>query len=267
MEIVTSMCDQTGQTQQPHDPRLFLSAPDFLFVSTKLAKKFPHLMESTLVLSFYSHVPGELSRKWQRSSHLQLVRNADGMNQGNDEGQDGPGEPQWRDTIPEWAFTLLRSLRNLRRAGVVAALLSSLQHFAAFPFIVHRLFIRFMQPVTLTGIVLFFYLVASDPIYVSLFFGLLAMAGGAALGCWFRKRYLLSTSSSGSAVLPTTVATSVTGTAAAAAAGITADIAVTGVDTGPVRSSSSSGHQLQPCSVASIETAHISGVASFTNPL
>ena len=210
---VASMC-KNGNTL--HDPRLFLSAPDFLFVSTNLAKKFPSVMESTLVLSYYSHVPGELSRKWQRSSQ----HSVDGQRQGQASQQEGT----WWDALAVWCFSLLGPVRSVRRVGVMTTVLSSLQHFASAPFIVHRLFIRFMQPITLTGIVLLFYTAASNPIYIGMFFGLLALGAGTGLVVWAKKHKCGSAVSS-KPLLPTTVTP--------APAALTSGVA--GYDGGPVQ--------------------------------
>jgi hypothetical protein len=41
---------------------------DFLFISTRIAKAYPNLVESMIVMSFMSDLPGELSRKWLPST-------------------------------------------------------------------------------------------------------------------------------------------------------------------------------------------------------
>ena len=41
------------------------NVPEYLYVSTKVAKAFPALLESKIVGMFTTHLPGELSRKWR----------------------------------------------------------------------------------------------------------------------------------------------------------------------------------------------------------
>ena len=38
--------------------RIFLDAPKYLFVSTNVAKEFPHLLESIIVRTYEAHLPG-----------------------------------------------------------------------------------------------------------------------------------------------------------------------------------------------------------------
>jgi len=45
-----------------------LNAPDYLFVSTRLARSFPTLLESELVRLFSSDMPGAIGDRWTRSS-------------------------------------------------------------------------------------------------------------------------------------------------------------------------------------------------------
>jgi hypothetical protein len=40
-----------------------LNTPDYLFVSTNLAKSYPNLVESSIILSYHDHLPGELAKK------------------------------------------------------------------------------------------------------------------------------------------------------------------------------------------------------------
>ena len=69
VEVVHQMC--SGEKLQTE---YFLNAPDYLFVSTNVAKKFPDLMESILVQAYTTHLPGELARKWQVGSVARAQR-------------------------------------------------------------------------------------------------------------------------------------------------------------------------------------------------
>jgi hypothetical protein len=59
---VDSLCSSTTNA---HKHKYFLDAPEFLFVSTALAKKFPERLESMIIGSYHQHLPGELSKKWK----------------------------------------------------------------------------------------------------------------------------------------------------------------------------------------------------------
>jgi len=127
-EIISDLCSTT-----PKDSRLFLNAPDYLFVSTNLAKKFPQLMESIVVQSYFSHIPGELSKLWNVGSVARI-----------------------------------RRYHSLRRITVLTTLLSIFQYLGTAPFLLHRLFIRFVQPFVFGGLALFWTIIASSPVYIAL---------------------------------------------------------------------------------------------------
>jgi len=110
-----------------------LNAPDYLFVSTNLAKKFPNLMESIVVQSYFSHLPGEISKLWNVGSVARIRRH-----------------------------------RNLRHITLLSAILGSLQYFGTLPFMLHRLFIRFVQPFAFGGLVLMWSIIAANPLQVAL---------------------------------------------------------------------------------------------------
>uniref|UniRef100_A0A7S3M5U4 PKD/REJ-like domain-containing protein n=1 Tax=Spumella elongata TaxID=89044 RepID=A0A7S3M5U4_9STRA len=101
------------------DPKYFLNAPDYLFVSTNVAKKFPSLMESILVQAYSSHVPGELAKTWQVGSIARIQRH-----------------------------------HRLRRTTLLGLTMGTLQFMGTAPFIVHRMFVRAVQPFVLSGLVL-----------------------------------------------------------------------------------------------------------------
>ena len=51
------------------DEHFILNAPSYLFLSTNVAKEFPNLLESMIVSSYHSHLPGELAKKWELKVH------------------------------------------------------------------------------------------------------------------------------------------------------------------------------------------------------
>ena len=146
IEVVQQLCASSGS-----DPELFLNAPDYLFVSTNVAKKFPQLMESILVLAYFTHLPGELSKTWQVGS------------------------------IARW-----KRRRSWQNTTLLAATLTGLQYLGTAPFILHRMFVRFLQPFVLSGLVLLYRLIISDPVLLGCACGVLVLVG-LALWYWTRR--------------------------------------------------------------------------------
>jgi hypothetical protein len=65
--IINNRVDNSKSTmaQKQTNSRLqLLNAPEFFFVSHKMATAFPSLVESMIVQSYRSHLPGEISKKW-----------------------------------------------------------------------------------------------------------------------------------------------------------------------------------------------------------
>jgi hypothetical protein len=90
-------------------------------------------MESIVVQSYFSHVPGELSKLWNVGSVARI-----------------------------------RRYHNLRHITLLSTILGSIQYFGTLPFMLHRLFIRFVQPFVFGGLVLLWTIVISSPIYITL---------------------------------------------------------------------------------------------------
>jgi hypothetical protein len=138
IEVVQQLCSSGAV-----DSELFLNAPDYLFVSTNVAKAFPKLMESILVQAYYSHLPGELAKTWHVGTIARIQRR-----------------------------------RNLRNTSLLASLLVALQYVGTAPFILHRMFIRFLQPFIFSGLVLLWNLIVSDPVYIGVACAALALTAG-----------------------------------------------------------------------------------------
>ena len=47
-----------------------LDAPQYLFVSRQAANTFPQLMESAVILSYHSYLPGPISHGWRRTARI-----------------------------------------------------------------------------------------------------------------------------------------------------------------------------------------------------
>eukprot|EP01031_Cornospumella_fuschlensis_P024825 gene24825-29999_t len=70
-KAVSHSISSTRSMHVPHDGSIVLdktelNAPDYLFVSYQLARIFPHLVESSLVLQYRSPLPGNAGLPWQR---------------------------------------------------------------------------------------------------------------------------------------------------------------------------------------------------------
>jgi hypothetical protein len=126
IEVVQQMC-AGHQT----DPTYFLNAPDFLFVSTNIAKRFPELMESILVRMYHSHLPGEMARIWQVGAVARTNRH-----------------------------------ERIRRATLLGGILGTLQYLGTAPFVLHRMFVRFSQPFAFSALVLFWQIIVTNQLYV-----------------------------------------------------------------------------------------------------
>ena len=138
----------TTNTSRERNGPLF-NAPDYLFVSTNVAKAFPSLMESHIIQSYSTPLPGESAKQWRMSpwqrflSHIQTPR------------------------IGNLFFRLAMT--------VSLTLLAVLEYGATAPYLLQKMFVRFCQPFLVSGIVLAFYLVIESPLYITFFF-LSAMA-------------------------------------------------------------------------------------------
>jgi hypothetical protein len=108
--------------------KFFLNAPAHLFVSTKLAKRKPQLLESMIVSSYRHHLPGEICRTWPHYS---------------------VGEEAQR---PRQVRTWLSLLR-----WVLRGLTLSLQLFVGVPFAYQKVALRFAQPIVFSGLALIIY--------------------------------------------------------------------------------------------------------------
>jgi len=126
----------------------FLNAPDYLFVSTNVAKSYPHLMESILVRTYIAYLPGEISKKWNKGSHAEKRSNSQRTNIIN--------------------RPLLGMFRVVTTAVLIVAM-DVLKQLATAPSELQRMFIRSSEPFFLSGIILTFYLVVDSPMNIAIF--------------------------------------------------------------------------------------------------
>jgi hypothetical protein len=67
---IRKLCESPSTVLSQHSGQSkVVDAPQYFFVSTNVAKAFPMLMESMMVLSYHSHLPGEICEKWTSSTN------------------------------------------------------------------------------------------------------------------------------------------------------------------------------------------------------
>lgn len=67
--------DTVKQKQLVLDNGHILNAPEYLFVSNKLATTFPQLLESHIVKSYMTYYPGEISKTWHTTDRSPRIYN------------------------------------------------------------------------------------------------------------------------------------------------------------------------------------------------
>lgn len=108
--------------------KFFLDATPNLFASTKVAQQHPTMLESVVVLSYHSHLPGELSRTWPH------YRKALGVCE--------VSEPQ-KLAKARW-LSWMRSMLLRIMFGMSTAIVLSLKWLGTFSFGYRRVIIRFL---------------------------------------------------------------------------------------------------------------------------
>lgn len=129
--IIDDICDKaaSGQRINLTDSKHPLDATQYLFMSTRLANAFPTLMESMIVRTYHTHLPGELSYKWLANDHSFAAYYRRWM-----------GTPGSSDTS-----MIISS---------IGAMLATLQIVAFIPFDFQKMVVRFFQPFLFGGLVL-----------------------------------------------------------------------------------------------------------------
>jgi hypothetical protein len=115
--------------------KFFLNAPAHLFVSTKLARKKPQLLESMIVGSYRHHLPGEICKTWPHCSERE-------------------GTQQTTQARTRTWLSLLR--------WILRGLTLSLQLFIGVPFVYQKVALRFVQPVVFSGLALVIYTILTS---------------------------------------------------------------------------------------------------------
>jgi hypothetical protein len=124
-------------TIEQSDSEYFFNASQYLFVSNKLAKKYPELPESNIITAYHNHLPGQISKKWQ-------------INRTTLMGLDNTNNTWIRFLSFNTIITILKLL-------------------GASPFVVQRMIIRILSPVFTAATTFVCINIIQNPIYMSLF--------------------------------------------------------------------------------------------------
>jgi hypothetical protein len=154
--ILTATAEATVNSHRRVASPFFLNAPAHLFVSARVAKAHPQLLESLIVRSYSNHLPGQICKTW---AHFH---------------QGGEG------TVTEVAVsrpTLVQSI--MAGAGL------TIQVCLAVPYLYQRILLRFVQPMAFSAVsVMWFSTIRSPSSMIAIG---CALAACAAFYCWQRR--------------------------------------------------------------------------------
>jgi hypothetical protein len=157
---IHSMCkDFFDPTDHSESDRQLLNAADYFFVSTHVAKAYPDLMESMIVLAYKSFMPGAIAHKWKRHDAI-----ADASH-GHEEINHAPvGEE----------IKLIASTHNSFAQRVllsIAIFFTVLETMlvTSVPLSVQKMIVRFLEPFLWGGLSYTWLLISNSTVGVSLF--------------------------------------------------------------------------------------------------
>ena len=138
-------------SQHASDKQLFLNCAEHFFISQKVAKAFPNILESALILSYSTPFPGKLAHQWKRTyswTWKELVSNQlIWMVYGS------PSTDQQSSTTS-----------TIRTVSIMTVVMVLLQWFAAFPYELQRMAIRFVTPFFFSALVLVWQMIGNPVI-------------------------------------------------------------------------------------------------------
>mmetsp|Transcript_29297 Transcript_29297/g.49447 ORF Transcript_29297/g.49447 Transcript_29297/m.49447 type:complete len:2221 (+) Transcript_29297:134-6796(+) len=146
---------------------LCLDAPQYLFVSQGVAKKFPNLLESVIVQSYHTYSPGELSKKWVKRfvrrgdedvDHEEIVENSN------------PLQKCLMKSCP-WAFNS-SSYPTFNRIGLTFGItfifVQLMIHFGASSPRLQRIVIHSVQPMVFAFVIIAIMFIFNNPAYLAI---------------------------------------------------------------------------------------------------
>jgi hypothetical protein len=126
-----------------------LNAADYLFVSTAVASQYPAFLESAVVRTYHTIVPGELSKKWLLGPMKQVHR-----------------------------------YNDMTHATVLSVVLLSIQRLATAPFMVQRVLLRVTQPIITIFLLIIGNVIMGDVLVLGVFCGVVV-----SVVAWLLLRY------------------------------------------------------------------------------
>ena len=121
-KLVVEVARPAAERVAPNQTGYFLEAPPALFVSLKLAKLYPDLLESTIIEGYHSHLPGKISSTWP---HVKERKS-----------ECGAGVSEWG----RWLSSLLAGVAVVVHIAVTA------------PYAYQRIAITFGQPIVFAAV-------------------------------------------------------------------------------------------------------------------
>lgn len=140
-EVTQALVDLKRYVNIAFSPKGFatgaLDAPNYFFVSTQLAKRWPHLFECSVVQAFHSIYPGAIAAKWQKRKNETYTSG--------------------------FGFKYVYNI--VKRTLLFSSVGSMLQHIGAFPMRIQKMALHTLQPLCIAIVFISVYLFVSYPVY------------------------------------------------------------------------------------------------------
>mmetsp|Transcript_5901 Transcript_5901/g.13567 ORF Transcript_5901/g.13567 Transcript_5901/m.13567 type:complete len:505 (+) Transcript_5901:942-2456(+) len=146
----------------------FLNAPAHLFVAAKLAPALPRLLESMIVSSYCSHLPGQIAQTWPHSPQAPSDEDAGQWWAQGQQGQQGQSRQSQSLLAHPW--------RWLRGLSVAAVLL--LQGATTLPYLYQRVILRIGQPLVVAVAMVTIYFIVQNVFVVAAVLGAMCLLVG-----------------------------------------------------------------------------------------
>jgi hypothetical protein len=155
LSIINDLCTKASLGQKLVDSSqsgaYSLDVPSYLYTSTRVANSHPTLMESMIVRSYHTHLPGELARKWSKTYN-----------------QEHSGKTFKGGLCGEKVGHMRHSNSVSWPIAAIGSLLLTLQIAAMTPFEFQKMIIRFIQPFFYGGLVLLGQDIIKSPMYIAI---------------------------------------------------------------------------------------------------
>jgi hypothetical protein len=120
------------------DARYFLNVPGYLYVSSNVAKRFPDTVESIIIRTYQTHLPGEIAHRWRGDNSTSVA-----------------AKIKVRFVWYSWIV-----------GAMVASVVDGLKFMGATPLILQQLCIRLLQPCFFVAITYLIYAISCNPAYL-----------------------------------------------------------------------------------------------------